>query len=242
MTTHTRPTALVTGGSSGIGLEIVRALSGRGMDVLTCGRREVPPEPISALPGVEYCACDLTSARGVDSLAALVDRRGGRLDSLFNNAGIQVECRVDPDLSWQKIEAEVATNLVAPIALTSALVPALAQARGHVVNLSSGLALAPKAASPIYCATKAGLSNFSRSLSYQLEEHGITVVDVVTPLVKTPMTEGRHEGAIAPENFVRQMLAQIDAGKRHVFVGKARLLPPLLRLVPSLAYRIMRNA
>lgn len=242
MTKATRPTALVTGGSSGIGLEIVRTLFQRGVDVLTCGRRETAPAAIAELPGVAYRACDLSNAEGVALLADEMDRRGDGLDLLFNNAGVQVETRISPDLSWQEIEAEVATNLVAPIALTSALVPSLAKKRGRVVNISSGLALAPKAASPVYCATKAGLSSFSRTLSYQLEELGITVVDVVTPLVKTPMTEGRHAGAIEPGDFVRQMLAQIDAGKRNVFVGKARLLPPLLRLAPSLAYRIMRNA
>jgi len=116
--------------------------------------------------------------------------------------------------------------------------------RGHepaVVNVSSGLAIPPKASAPVYCATKAALSNFSRGLRFQLEPKGIRVVDVVTPLVKTPMTQGRHDGAMEPAAFVEGLLRGIAAERNQIYLGKARLLPPLLRLAPDRARNILRD-
>ncbi len=234
--------ALVTGGSSGIGLEIVRALSERGLRVLTCGSREKAPDSLHSFPGVEYRSCDLSTSDGVRSLIAWVLSETRELRFLFNNAGVQTECEIGPDLPAAVVEREIAINLTAPVLLSAALVPLLEAAGGCVVNLSSGLALAPKAKSPVYCATKAALSSYSQTLRFQLEPHGIRVVDVLTPLVRTPMTEGRHSGAMDPADFCRRMLYAIERGKNEVFIGKSRLLPPLLRIAPTRARRIMRNA
>jgi uncharacterized oxidoreductase len=235
-------TAVVTGGSSGIGLEIVSALARDGLRVLTCGSREKAPEAIGTLSGVEYQPCDLSTRSGCEALIGWVRSEAARLDFLFNNAGIQHECAIGPDLRAQDVEREIAINLTSPILLASALVPELEAAAGCVVNVSSGLALTPKARSPIYCATKAGLSSFSRTLRYQLSPRGIRVVDVITPLVRTPMTEGRNDGAMDPTEFCAQMLRGVRRGKPEVYVGKAKLLPPLLRIAPGLARRIMRDA
>ena len=234
--------AVVTGGSSGIGLEIVRSLAADGLQVFTCGSREKPPPALAALSGVEYVCCDLARAQGRAALVEAVGRRTQRLDWLFNNAGIQHECEIGPALDAAAVEREIAINLTAPTLLSAALVPALEAAGGCIVNLSSGLALAPKASAPVYCATKAALSSLSQTLRYQLEPRGVRVVDVLTPLVATPMTEGRHDGAMAPEEFCRRMRGAIAKGRDEVYVGKARLLRLLLRIAPGRARRIMRDA
>lgn len=211
-------TALVTGGSSGIGSELVRALAARGCRVLTCGRNA----EALARSGAESFVCDLGTTGGAEALASWVGKQCASLDLLVHNAGVQRETTIAPDLDAAEIEREVAINLVAPIVVTSRLVPLLEAGRDPtVVHMSSGLAIAPKAAAPVYCATKAGLSNFSRGLRFQLEPRGIRVVDVVTPLVKTPMTEGRHEGAIEAEAFVEKMLGALAAGRDEIYVGKA---------------------
>lgn len=109
-------------------------------------------------------------------------------------------------------------------------------------NVSSGLGIAPKASAPVYCATKAALSNFSRGLRFQFESRGIRVVDVVTPLVKTPMTAGRNEDAMEPDVFVSRLLRGLAAGRDEIYLGKARLLPVLLRLAPERARNVLRDA
>ena len=235
-------TALVTGGTSGIGLEIVSQLAARNYRVLTCGSRESLPPLFAGVESVEYLSCDLSAASGAARLIDWVEECTPQLDALFNNAGIQNECLIDPSLRWAEADREIALNLTAPIAIAAALVPHLSRASGTVVNLSSGLALAPKAKSPVYCATKAGLSSFSRTLRYQMEERGVRVVDVVTPLVKTPMTAGRNDKALEPQRFVTEMLRLIERGHDEVYVGKAKLLSVLMRLAPSRARRIMRSA
>ncbi len=235
-------TALVTGGSSGIGLELVRQLAQAGTRVLCCGTRDAPPDALRQESAVAYRACDLATAAGREALIAWVRSEAPKLDWLFNNAGIQYECEIGPELSAESVEREIGVNLTAPILIAAGLVPQLEAAGGCVVNVSSGLAIAPKASSPVYCATKAGLSSFSRTLRYQLESRGVRVVDVITPLVRTPMTAGRHEGAIDPDVFCRQMLAALRSGRDEIYVGKARLLAAVNRIAPGQARRIMRNA
>jgi len=232
-------TALVTGGSSGIGQALVRSLAAAGARVLTCGRNQAA----LARSGATSHVCDLATREGRTSLVGWVGARTDALSLLVHNAGIQRETRIDPDLDEDAVEQEIATNLVAPIALTARLLPLLERGREPVVvHLSSGLAIAPKASAPVYCATKAALSNFSRGLRFQLEPRGIRVVDVVTPLVKTPMTAGRHSGAMEVEDFVAKLLRGLAAGKDEVYVGKARLLPALLRLAPERARNALRDS
>jgi NAD(P)-dependent dehydrogenase (short-subunit alcohol dehydrogenase family) len=108
----------------------------------------------------------------------------------------------------------------------AALPPLLERGREPaVLNVSSGLAIAPKKSAPVYCATKAALSNFSRGLRFQLAPRGIRVVGVVTPLVKTPMNEGRQRGAMEADTFVQKTLRALAAGRDEICVGRSRLPP-----------------
>ncbi len=233
-------TALVTGGSSGIGLELVSRLCERGMRVLTTGSRADAPRELAT--AATYRRFDLAERAERDALIDWVRGEAPRLDLLVNNAGVQQLCEVGPKLESGDIEREIAIDLVAPMHLCAGLMGEVEAASGCIVNLSSGLAIAPKASAPIYCAAKAGLSSFSRTLRYQTAGRRVRVVDVVTPLVRTPMTEGRHDGAIEPGAFCAALLAKLDAGQDEIYIGKARLLPPLMRLAPGLARRIMRDA
>jgi uncharacterized oxidoreductase len=235
-------TAVVTGGSSGIGLALALALAARGDRVLACGSRAEPPAALAQHERIAWRSCDLASEAGRSALVDWVRSTAPRLDLLFNNAGIQREFAIGPELDAREVEHEIAVNLLAPILVTAALVPALVAASGCIVNVSSGLALAPKARAPVYCATKAALSSFSLSLRHQLRGCGIRVVDVITPLVRTPMTAGRNEGAMDASEFVARLLRAIERGRDEVYVGRARLLPPLLRIAPGRARRALLDA
>ncbi|CAN0596208.1 unnamed protein product, partial [Ectocarpus sp. 12 AP-2014] len=110
-----------------------------------------------------------------------------------------------------------------------------------LVNVSSGLAIAPKASAPVYCASKAFVRSYSVALRYQLEEHGIRVFDLAPPLVKTDMTAGRNDGAMSAEALAASLWKAWVSDQYYIPAGQTRLLELIHRISPGLARRIMKN-
>jgi short-subunit dehydrogenase involved in D-alanine esterification of teichoic acids len=193
-----RQTVLVTGGSSGIGLALARALQERGSRVLICGRDEGQARRGARMvPRIETVRCDLGDEGDLDTLVEVVQTRlGGSPCSSTTPpcSSTYTFPDTDPEVTVTNIKQEVDINLSAPIRLTAQLLPLLAkEPESAVVNLTSGLALAPKKSAAVYCASKAGLRAFTKALRYQLEDAKLNVraVEVMLPLVDTPMTQGR---------------------------------------------------
>jgi uncharacterized oxidoreductase len=117
------------------------------------------------------------------------------------------------------------------------------QADARVVFVTSGLALAPKRSSPVYCANKAALRSFAKSLRAQLRHANwpIGVTEALPPLVDTDMTRGRGRGKITPQTAASQILRGIEAGKLEIDVGASALLRVISRISPALAEAIMIN-
>lgn len=246
-----RQTVLVTGGSSGIGLALARSLRERGSRVLICGRDEAKlAQAASRVPGLETVSCDLGLESDLDVLVEAVHAQLGGLSLLVNNAAVQYNYTfpdADPEAIPVNIREELAINLNAPISLTAQLLPLLAnQADSAVVNLTSGLALAPKKSAAVYCASKAGLRTFTKALRYQLEDAklGVRVVEVMLPLVATPMTEGRGNPRLKlrPERVAREVLAGLEVDRKEIRVGGAKAFGWLHRLAPGVAERLLRNS
>src|SRR5829696_8221535 len=146
-------TVLNTGGGSGIGLALARALLARGNAVLACGRSaDRLDRARSELPDLQTFACDITDERDRDRLCSCIRERFPSLDVLINNAGIarQIDFAADGG-DGAAVELEVATNLIAPIHLTSGLLPMLRERpSAAIVNVTSALAYAPIASLPVY--------------------------------------------------------------------------------------------
>ena len=182
-----------------------------------------------------------------DALAAWVRDEHPDTAVLINNAAVQRTLDFvggERAALLQNLAQELAVNLEAPVALTAALLPVLAsQPQAAVVNITTGLALAPKKSTPVYCAAKAGLHNFTRALRYQTEAAAphIRVQEIVPPLVDTRMTAGRGSGKLSPEAVADAVVRAIESGRAETCIGKIHLLKWLLRLAPSAAYRILRN-
>src|SRR5690606_30382189 len=105
--------------------------------------------------GVRTLCCDLTETGTASRIASLVRGELGGLDILINNAGVQLEHDLDSALDLDAVNHEMRVNLLAPIALTHALLPTLSAAgEGVVANVTSALAFTPAARAPIYAATK----------------------------------------------------------------------------------------
>lgn len=139
---------------------------------------------------------------------------------------------------------EIDLNFAGPIRLTLALMPSLlAQPSAMIVNVTSGLALAPKQSAPVYCAAKAGLRSFTKALRYQAQARApqLRIVEALPPLVDTGMTKGRGRGKISAAACAKEIVAGVTAGQEEIFVGKAKLLRTILGVSPGLADRLMRG-
>lgn len=108
--------------------------------------------------------------------------------------------------------------------------------------MTSALALVPKRSAPVYCATKAALRSFTRSLRCQLAGTPVRVVEVLPPLVDTAMTAGRGRGKLAPDVVARAIVRSLEGGGDEVRIGKTKWLFAAHRLSPALAGRLMRDA
>jgi uncharacterized oxidoreductase len=160
-----------------------------------------------------------------------------------NNAAIQYNYNFTEEVNVSiLIDYEIAANLTAPIKLTALLLPLLLKNKeSAVVNVSSGLAIAPKASASVYCASKAAIHSYSKTLRYQLEHRGVKVFEIIPPLVATPMTEGRGKSKITPEKLVDEFINNFKANQYESYIGKVKLLKALNRIWPSMADRIMKN-
>jgi uncharacterized oxidoreductase len=229
--------ALVTGGTDGIGREIARQLRAKGASVVVAGR---DPERIAAAraDGFEVIAADLSTIAGCDALLAAVD--GRQIDILVNNAGRGVTWRIDEPVVIENVDACVFLNLNAPIRLITALLPVLRERpEAMIVNVTSGLAIAPRAGSPVYCATKAALKSFTQSLRAQLRGSRVQVLEALPPVVETRMTADNPHAKMPAAECARQIIAAMEAGRAEANVGLTRLLAGVHNVAPWLARRIM---
>jgi uncharacterized oxidoreductase len=232
-------TALVTGGTDGIGAQLIRQLRDKGVHVITQGRN---PERAAATraDGFEVVEADLGSPVGVNTLIAAV--AGREIDLLVNNAGAGVDHDFRepglPDLAAS--DATIFLNLNAPIHLITALMPVLrARPEAMIVNVTSGLAIAPRAGGPVYCATKAALRSYSQALRFQLRGTGVRVLEALPPVVETKLTAGRGNRKMAPEECARQIVVAIERDADEADVGMVKILKLVHSVSPALARRIM---
>tara|TARA_R110000868_G_scaffold124399_5_gene328905 strand:- start:3711 stop:4445 length:735 start_codon:yes stop_codon:yes gene_type:complete len=236
---------LVTGGTSGIGRELARQLVAKGARVIVTGRDRTRLEEMAALsPSIIKYRSDFSVAGDVDRLVANIVQVHPDLSLVINNAGVQAEMRLtDGSARLDEIRRELAINLDAVIAVTIGLLPVIsARGGGAIVNISSGLGVVPKAASPVYCAAKAAVRSFTKTMRYQCEddETGVRMVDAVMTLVDTGMTKGRGRGKTSPEKAAAAVLRGIAAERDEIWIGKTKLLRVLNRLSPRFAERLMR--
>lgn len=231
---------LLTGGSAGIGREIARQLKAKGAKVLLTGRDPARLEAMAA-EGFETLAADLSNAAGVDALVAALGNR--EVDILINNAGLGVPHDVrntlpDPDAADGCLYA----NLSAPIRLITALLPRLrTRSEAAIINVTSGLAIAPNTASSVYCASKAGLRSYTLALRAQLSGEPIHVIEALPPVVDTQMTADRKTSKMPPEECARQIIAALENGHDEANVGMVKVLRAVYSISPALARSVMRR-
>lgn len=242
-------TVVVTGGTRGVGRALTRQLVELDAHVVAVGRDPGGVADLAAEYGDRVSAevVDLSDPDAVDEFSDGLAHRHPGVSVVINNAGVQNLSdflTADPPHIRTVLRRELAVNLDAVITLSTGLLPHLRdQPSAAIVNISSGLAIIPKPSAPVYCATKAAVRTFTRALRYQCEDSApqVRVIDVILPLVDTDMTAGRGRGKISPAESARAVIDGIRRERAEIYVGKARLLPTLMRVAPSLGYRALRH-
>jgi uncharacterized oxidoreductase len=231
-------TILLTGGTDGIGKELAAQLKAKGATLIITGRT---PERIEAAraAGYEVVAADLSSQVGVDAILAAA--KGLPIDILINNAGVGSDHdfrEAAPDLDDN--DRSIFSNLNAPIHLITELMSVLrAQPEAMIVNVTSGLAIAPRAGGPIYCATKAGLRSYTMALRAQMKGTRVHVLEVLPPVVDTKMTAGRGSKKLSPQDCAAQIVDAMETNADEANVGMTKLLRIVESISPALARKIM---
>ena len=215
----TAPVVLVSGAGGGIGAATVRRFSTAGwrvvavdLDTQALGRLE-SAAVIARLPG---------DVRSADACRAIVERVaavGGRLDALVNAAGVWREGSVE-DCSEADFDAVVDVNLKGTFFLCSAAIPHLKATQGAIVNVSSDAGHQGNLGAAAYCASKGGVTIFTKALALELAPHGVRA-NVVSPGdVDTPMLRFQAEryGGGDPQAYLAGLLAKYPQGARARFI------------------------
>jgi NAD(P)-dependent dehydrogenase (short-subunit alcohol dehydrogenase family) len=180
--------ALITGGSSGIGLAIGRMLRDEGYGLTLASRR---PEKVQAAAeelGAAAVAADVGDAEECARLVAEHRERFGRLDVLVNSAGIGIAGVVE-ELPAKHFDLQVGVNLRGLFLVTQAAIPLLRESRGWIVNLASIAGTLPTPGLATYGATKAAVISLTRSLNEELDADGVRAVAICPGFVDTPMAQ-----------------------------------------------------
>jgi len=235
---------IITGGASGIGLELVGQLADKNEIIVIARDSPSITSFREKHPDIAIFKTDLSDQVMVKKAADAIVTQYPAIDGLINNAALQYTPDfLDPKFEFEQIAKEIAINFTSPCQLCYLLLPALLKGKTpFIMNINSGLGLVPKTGSAIYCATKGGLNIFSQALRNQLEQADVAVLQAFLPLVDTAMTRGRGSGKLAPGKVASDIIRGIDARAPDIDIGKVKILRIIARFLPGLARKIMKSA
>lgn len=226
-------TILITGGSSGIGLEMAKQLLALGNTVIVTGRNEEKMNQAKAkYPQLYTYAVEVTDIESIQQLYVEIIRDFPALNVLINNAGMMNAIKFQTAKA-EGIADEVTTNLAGPILMTQVFLPhLLKQKEAAVLNVTSGIAYFAFDKAPIYSASKLGLHSYTQSLRKQLKKTSVKVFELAPPRTSKPMFSGTEEDNASvdrvPEmpiaEVVKKMIEGIKKNRETIVPGMSKLL------------------
>jgi uncharacterized oxidoreductase len=243
-------TILITGGTSGIGLEFVKQLSQHGVaQIILTGRDAAKLERLKdQFPKVHTIQSDVSDPRHIEHLYLEVTQKFGAVHVLINNAGIMRNLNVrNTGSDLEDITREIDTNLSGTIRMVQQFLPHLsAQPSAAIVNVSSGLAFIPFPLSPVYSAAKAGVHAYTRVLRLQLKKTNIKVFEVAPPSTETPLQDAFSNvdlGSSAPMMKVDKVVSEAIKGilndQLEILPGMSKTMKLMGRLAPKFFLNFM---
>jgi uncharacterized oxidoreductase len=209
---------VITGGESGIGLELAKGFMSQGHQVIAVGKnQEKLDKAKSCCSQLVTILCDVGIEEQRIQLIQKLSTEFPQVNVLINNAAVD---RIPPPLSqtsdhdWELYKEEINTNLIAPIHLSILFLPHLTKmAQAMIINVTDEKAFVPCAREPAYSASKAGLHSFTLSLRHQLKDTSVVVVEFIPPAVDTDLLPAsQRERGIKPEVFAQSALQQLSEG------------------------------
>ena len=235
-------TILITGGTSGIGLELVKQLTKEGAHLIITGRNaDALKETKRQYPEVHIFQSDVSKPEDIERLYQQVTQQFPQLNILINNAGLMrlIDLQ-DSGNGLEDITHEIATNLSGTIQMVHQFLPhLLKQHAAAIVNVSSGIAFMPYSVAPIYSATKAGVHAYTQALRLQLENTRVKVFEMIPPGVNTNLQNG---WAIQPNpRMMMEADKMVAVAVKGLKKDKPELRPGLIKLL-KLAPRLFPGA
>ena len=196
---------LVTGAASGIGLAVARLFGSEGAAVAMLDRDEAGLTA-AKVDGAALVACDVADERRVREAVARAGDALGGLDGIVNCAGVDLMRRFE-DMTSEEWSRVLAVDLTGPMLVCHAALPLMKRAgRGTIVNIASGAGLRPLEQRTAYCAAKAGLIMFGKTLAVDLAGDNIRVNAICPGIIDTPMFRGSWAGAPDPQAELARIL------------------------------------
>jgi uncharacterized oxidoreductase len=243
-------TILITGGTSGIGLEFIKQLSLQGAaNIIITGRDSARLEAINKQYSNVYTVqSDVSDAAQIKQLFEEVSQKFPALNIIINNAGIMRNLDLqDSSITLDSITQEINTNLSGTIRMVHQFLPHLkTQPAAAIVNISSGLAFVPFPVSPVYSAAKAGVHAYTQVLRLQLKATNVKVFEVAPPSTETPLQNAFSNidlESSAPmmkvDKMVNEAIRGILKDKMEILPGMAKMLKIMGRIAPAFAVNMM---
>jgi len=235
---------VITGATAGIGLQLLEQLYQQNNVYIIARNQHKINELTDKYPSVTAFHADLNNPEQLNEVIGVICQKITVLDVLINNAAMQyTPSFLDDDFVLSSATEEIMVNFLAPVYLSYLLLPILTgNHKAAILNVNSGLAIAPKAGSAVYCASKAALNSFSQSLQYQLSQTNIRVLQAFLPLVDTQMTAGRGQSKLTAKEVATRLIKGIEKQIPRHDIGKVKLLRFIDRIIPSLARKIMKSS